>query len=60
MIADLVPGVDWTSMFVWNCFLTRTMRQVLGGDEWVVPVIHGYFEQRRLSGEFVQLKRLSG
>ncbi|GAX80914.1 hypothetical protein CEUSTIGMA_g8349.t1 [Chlamydomonas eustigma] len=46
---DLVPGVDWSSMFVWNSFLTRTLRQVLGGDEWVVPVIHGYFEQRRLS-----------
>ena len=43
--------VDWNSMFVWNSFLTRTLREELGGDQWVLPLVHGYFEQRVCSGE---------
>lgn len=42
--------VDWNSMFVWNSFLTRTLREELGGDKWVLPLVHGYFEQRVCSG----------
>ena len=50
------PHVDWDSMFVWNSFLTRALREALGsggpsegsigGDQWVLPLVHGYFEQR--------------
>ena len=47
------PPVDWSSMFVWNSFLTRTLREALGGDQWVLPLVHGYFEQRVCSGEEV-------
>ena len=38
-------------MFVWNSFMTRSLRQALGNDKWVVPLVHGYWSQQRLSGE---------
>ena len=44
------PPVDWDSMFVWNSFLTRALREALGGDQWVLPLVHGYFEQRVCTG----------
>lgn len=38
------------SMFVWNAYLTRDLRALLGNDIWAVPLVHGFFEQRRVSG----------
>jgi len=37
--------------FVWNSFLTRALRSRLadGGGRWCLPLVHGFFEQRRLS-----------
>ncbi|KAK3257287.1 hypothetical protein CYMTET_33620 [Cymbomonas tetramitiformis] len=41
----------YSNMFVWNEFLTRDMRSLLGTSAalWMVPIVHGFFEQRRLS-----------
>ena len=56
------PHVDWDSMFVWNSFLTKALREALGGgpggglggDQWVLPLVHGYFEQRVCTGACAQ------
>ncbi|GFR42965.1 hypothetical protein Agub_g3963, partial [Astrephomene gubernaculifera] len=40
----------YDSMFTWNAFLTAALRRALGGNtRWTVPLIHGFWEQRRLS-----------
>ncbi len=42
----------YDSMFTWNAYLTAPLRRALGGDSrWTVPLVHGFFEQRRLSSE---------
>ncbi|KAG2485099.1 hypothetical protein HYH03_016195 [Edaphochlamys debaryana] len=43
-------GSVYDSMFTWNAYLTSALRRALGGNErWTVPLIHGFWEQRRLS-----------
>lgn len=37
------------SMFVWNDHLTKPLRLVLGNGRWVVPLIHGFWQQRTLA-----------
>ena len=39
-------------MFEWNHFQTEEMRAFngsLSADYWVLPIIHGFFQQRRFS-----------
>ena len=43
---------DFDSMFSWNAHLSRPLRAALGdaaAARWLVPLVHGFFEQRRLS-----------
>jgi hypothetical protein len=68
------PYDVWSSMFVWNAHLTQPLRDCLataggapqlqpqhGGGGWLLPLIHGWWEQRRLSllGRPVALTLLS-
>ncbi|GIL71181.1 hypothetical protein Vretifemale_1790 [Volvox reticuliferus] len=40
----------YDSMFTWNSYLTSALRWALSGNSrWTVPLIHGFWEQRRLS-----------
>ncbi|KAL4430910.1 hypothetical protein ABPG75_006166 [Micractinium tetrahymenae] len=53
-------GGAWASHRVWNDFLSRPLRAALGAGQagrWVVPLAHGYFEQRPLAllGRTLQL-----
>eukprot|EP00798_Chlamydomonas_sp_ICE-L_P001338 gene1338-32695_t len=34
---------------MWNSYLTRALRSAVQSDNWVVPLIHGSWEQRQLS-----------
>jgi hypothetical protein len=48
----------WDNMFIWNSFMTASLRQAVGNDSWALPLIHGSWEQRRLSvfGKTVSLR----
>ncbi len=35
--------------FVWNHFLLQPLRKAVSTNEWILPVIHGYFNQTRTS-----------
>lgn len=37
------------SMFVWNAYLSRALREALGTEQWVIPLIHGFWQQRSLA-----------
>ncbi|KMT04765.1 hypothetical protein BVRB_7g169440 [Beta vulgaris subsp. vulgaris] len=37
--------VPYETMFVWNAFLTREIRTLLGNSLWTVALIHGFFRQ---------------
>lgn len=37
--------VPYETMFVWNAFLTREIRTLLGNTLWTVALIHGFFKQ---------------
>jgi len=37
-------------MFVWNSFLTRALRGALNSNLWVIALVHGFWDQRQLSG----------
>lgn len=39
----------FAGMFVWNEYLSRPLRTALGGDRWLLSVMHGFFEQKMLS-----------
>ena len=39
----------FAGMFVWNEFLSRPLRTALGGDQWLLCVVHGFFRQKMLS-----------
>jgi hypothetical protein len=39
------------SHYRWNSFLTRSLRAVLGTNLWVIALVHGYWDQRQLSGD---------
>ncbi|KAJ1298510.1 hypothetical protein BS78_01G459200 [Paspalum vaginatum] len=41
--------VVYETMFVWNEFLTRAVRNHLKNTSWTVALIHGFFKQSRLS-----------
>lgn len=43
---------DFDSMFSWNCHLSKSIRTALGdaaAAHWLVPIVHGFFQQRHLS-----------
>lgn len=48
--ASAFSAADFGSMFVWNSFLTRALRTALGSTLWVVALVHGFWDQRQLSG----------
>lgn len=37
--------VVYETMFVWNEFLTRAMRNHLKNTDWTVALVHGFFKQ---------------
>ncbi|KAK7277030.1 hypothetical protein RIF29_18179 [Crotalaria pallida] len=39
----------YETMFVWNEFLTRGIRNTLHNTSWTVALVHGFFEQVKLS-----------
>ncbi|XP_006649507.1 phosphoinositide phosphatase SAC2 isoform X2 [Oryza brachyantha] len=41
--------VVYETMFVWNEFLTRAIRNHLKNTTWTVALIHGFFKQSKLS-----------
>ena len=44
-------------IFVWNEYLTRDLRHELRDNKWLLPLVHGSWQQRNLSifGKIVQL-----
>lgn len=48
-------------IFVWNAYLTRDLRTALSDTKWVLPLVHGSWQQRNLSifGKIVQLTLIS-
>lgn len=45
--SDSINGFD--SDWVWNGNMTQTLRDALGHARWTVPLIHGFFEQKKVS-----------
>ncbi|CAM6086971.1 unnamed protein product [Calypogeia fissa] len=48
----LVPEgepLPYENMFVWNAYLTRGIRERLNSSCWTVALVHGHFEQSKLS-----------
>lgn len=43
------PADPFDSMFVWNEYLSRPLRQALQSSSWVIPLIHGFWQQRSLA-----------
>ncbi|CAN6321219.1 unnamed protein product [Urochloa humidicola] len=41
--------VVYETMFVWNEFLTRAIRNHLKNTSWTVALVHGFFKQSKLS-----------
>ncbi|KAF8776086.1 hypothetical protein HU200_003768 [Digitaria exilis] len=41
--------VIYETMFVWNEFLTRAIRNHLKNTSWTVALVHGFFKQSKLS-----------
>ncbi|XP_024365419.1 phosphatidylinositol-3-phosphatase SAC1 isoform X2 [Physcomitrium patens] len=41
--------MPYDNMFVWNAFLTSGIRQSLGNTRWTVALVHGFFQQEKLS-----------
>mmetsp|Transcript_42873 Transcript_42873/g.101784 ORF Transcript_42873/g.101784 Transcript_42873/m.101784 type:complete len:551 (-) Transcript_42873:1495-3147(-) len=37
------------SMFVWNHHITKDIRSAMGNDRWVLPLVHGFWQQRTFS-----------
>lgn len=48
-------------IFVWNEYLTRDLRTALSDNKWVLPLVHGSWQQRNLSifGRIVHLTLVS-
>ncbi|XP_028761182.1 phosphoinositide phosphatase SAC1-like [Neltuma alba] len=42
-------GMPYDNIFVWNDYLTREIRSICNNSIWTVALVHGYFEQARLS-----------
>lgn len=49
MLVDEAERMPYENMFVWNAFLTRSIRQTLSNNRWTVAIIHGSFEQVKMS-----------
>ncbi|KAI5075938.1 hypothetical protein GOP47_0010014 [Adiantum capillus-veneris] len=49
MLVDEAERMPYENMFVWNSFLTRAIRQTLNNCRWIVALIHGSFEQVKMS-----------
>ena len=47
------------SMYMWNHFGTRDMRAHLQCRHWIVPITHGFFQQRTCETPFGTLVRLT-
>ena len=50
--AEALARVDFDSAFVWNSHLSRPLRVAIGETataRWVTPLVHGFFEMRRVS-----------
>ncbi|MCO5555240.1 hypothetical protein L7F22_008784 [Adiantum nelumboides] len=45
MLVNEAERMPYESMFVWNSFLTRSIRQTLNNNRWIVALIHGSFQQ---------------
>jgi hypothetical protein len=41
--------MPYGNMFVWNAFLTGVIRNRLKNTRWTVALVHGFFEQEKLS-----------
>lgn len=41
--------MPYDNMFVWNAFLTNGIRQTVKNTRWTVALVHGFFEQEKLS-----------
>jgi len=39
----------FSSMFVWNTHLTKDLQRTIGHERWLLPLVHGFFQQRTLS-----------
>ncbi|CAM0871874.1 unnamed protein product [Alopecurus aequalis] len=49
-IVDKNTGqVVYETMFVWNEFLTRAMRNHIKNTDWTVALVHGFFKQSKLT-----------
>ncbi|KAL9256002.1 Phosphoinositide phosphatase SAC2-like protein [Drosera capensis] len=46
---DETDIVLYDTMFVWNAFITREVRNLLGNTMWTVALIHGFFKQVKYS-----------
>ncbi|KAH9326518.1 hypothetical protein KI387_006696, partial [Taxus chinensis] len=42
-------GMPYENLFVWNAFLTRTIRKKCNNTRWTVALVHGNFRQVKLS-----------
>lgn len=49
MLVDEAERMPYENMFVWNAFLTCSIRQRLNNSRWTVALIHGSFEQVKMS-----------
>ncbi|GMH22028.1 hypothetical protein Nepgr_023871 [Nepenthes gracilis] len=49
-LCDSVTGLlSYDTMFVWNAYLTREIRNHLGNTLWTVALVHGFFRQVKIS-----------
>ncbi|KAL2652583.1 hypothetical protein R1flu_020711 [Riccia fluitans] len=49
ILAQESEPLPYENMFVWNADLTRGIRERLNNTNWTVALVHGYFEQAKLS-----------
>ncbi|XP_057841139.1 phosphatidylinositol-3-phosphatase SAC1 [Cryptomeria japonica] len=49
VLANDMAGMQYENLFVWNAFLTRTIRQKCNNTRWTVALVHGNFRQVKLS-----------
>ncbi|PON85051.1 SAC domain containing protein [Trema orientale] len=42
-------GLPYDNMFVWNAYLTQPIRSRCNNSIWTIALVHGHFEQIRLS-----------
>ncbi|KAG9144517.1 hypothetical protein Leryth_010735 [Lithospermum erythrorhizon] len=42
-------GIPYENIFVWNAFLTQEIRSRCNNTVWTIALVHGHFQQERLS-----------